>query len=716
MDRAAYAEAVAGRPLRNAWMDLTEQDLAFRGELLPIGKAPDGSRVMAVPGMVREGLGSILGLLDAGNEAFQGRDHGLTVDEAMALPGVGGGLSALLGRRAIPEGIEGALAANVWHGTPHRYAPEPDFPHGRPRLDKIGTGEGAQVYGHGWYSAENKAVGKDYFDTFNDPDQQPLSFLDRPVDEIWNDGIKERWSDVIEGMTDDQVDAFTEVMGNLSQVSVLEDVKHVVGNLSPDAKRMFREVVEPKLAKPMPDASLYQFDIPDDAMPKLMDWDAPLSEQGEVGQSVRRLIDELEKPSRKVSEEDRALLAELEAEGFDMEAARNAPHPYDNMTGQQAYNRLSDLMGAIDWPVGADAATRSQFRGNAQAKASDRLRDLGIPGLRYADGMSRGKTGGTSNYVIWDQDVLDRTVPLERNSVPTGLNPGDYDRKLLRMTDEEAAKLSPVERMDIAQRNAALPKEKGGLGLPADNTPEMRAEAMGFDTDAYHATNKDFASFKPSWRGSNYLGQSAEGAHRGASFGSLDYYGAKDAANITMPLRLRSGDVKGLSINRTAWDKMPDKILSDDEFRNIVTAERLDELGLKYSDDIYESVYQKDGTFLYYKKDPPEVKYQDLNGRDVSGDLLGGFNTGTDLKSLENAKKRGKLGFLVSDEAGTSIAFGPEMPIRSRFAAFDPARSGSADLLAANPASMSALSALMAQREQQMTQEEMLAHVLAGGI
>ena len=32
--------------------------------------------------------------------------------------------------------------AIAWHGTPHVWGPEPGFPHGRPRLDKIGTGEG----------------------------------------------------------------------------------------------------------------------------------------------------------------------------------------------------------------------------------------------------------------------------------------------------------------------------------------------------------------------------------------------------------------------------------------------------------------------------------------------------------------------------------------------------------------------------------------------
>ena len=43
--------------------------------------------------------------------------------------------------------------------------------------------------------------------------------------------------------------------------------------------------------------------------------------------------------------------------------------------------------------------------------------------------------------------------------------------------------------LDTAQKNAALPIEKGGLGLPKDNTPEMRAQAMGYDVPAYHGTN-----------------------------------------------------------------------------------------------------------------------------------------------------------------------------------------------------------------------------------
>jgi len=42
-----------------------------------------------------------------------------------------------------------------------------------------------------------------------------------------------------------------------------------------------------------------------------------------------------------------------------------------------------------------------------------------------------------------------------------------------------------------AQANAAKPISEGGLGLHPNNTPMERAKAMGFETDAYHGTPDD---------------------------------------------------------------------------------------------------------------------------------------------------------------------------------------------------------------------------------
>ena len=63
-------------------------------------------------------------------------------------------------------------------------------------------------------------------------------------------------------------------------------------------------------------------------------------------------------------------------------------------------------------------------------------------------------------------------------------------------------------RMAAAQRNAALPFDQGGLGLPAGNTPEERALAMGFDIDnpMAHGTDKNIKKFKVGKKGYDEIG------------------------------------------------------------------------------------------------------------------------------------------------------------------------------------------------------------------
>jgi hypothetical protein len=57
--------------------------------------------------------------------------------------------------------------------------------------------------------------------------------------------------------------------------------------------------------------------------------------------------------------------------------------------------------------------------------------------------------------------------------------------------------LSAAERFLLAQKNAALPVSQGGLGLAAHNTAAQRAEALGFNTTAYHGRYKDYAEINP---------------------------------------------------------------------------------------------------------------------------------------------------------------------------------------------------------------------------
>ena len=64
------------------------------------------------------------------------------------------------------------------------------------------------------------------------------------------------------------------------------------------------------------------------------------------------------------------------------------------------------------------------------------------------------------------------------------------------------------EALRVAQANAAKPVEEGGLGLRPDNTPEERAAAMGFDIDnpMAHGTDKNIKKFKVGKGGYDEIG------------------------------------------------------------------------------------------------------------------------------------------------------------------------------------------------------------------
>jgi hypothetical protein len=162
--------------------------------------------------------------------------------------------------------------------------------------------------------------------------------------------------------------------------------------------------------------------------------------------------------------------------------------------------------------------------------AEPALKEAGIPGIRYLDGGSRGAGAGTSNYVVFPGNEGLLNI-LERNGQPLGLL-------------DDAAKPAYVapgaKRMEIAQRNAAKPISEGGLGLGPKNTAAERAKALGFDTEAFHGTDKAVeGSLRRSKTGAQgpgvYLGDDASVANA--------YAGDQAGANV-VPTLLR-GDFAG---------------------------------------------------------------------------------------------------------------------------------------------------------------------------
>jgi len=330
--------------------------------------------VLAMPELVR-------GLLEgvaAPNQVRQGKMNPMT--GAMLTAGAAP-QGALLGRAPA-----GALGMNVFHGTPHKFAPEPGFPSGRPRLDKMGTGEGAQVYGPGFYSAEAERVARDYqegltkakrrqtlngqllptsaaYDAakvakdFNIPESD-AAYIEGIVKYI-DSSLRER---DIDSFIDDrkmQIELYSDSGADPEMDELLKAIRSTYEQEIRVATK-YKDAIKPSTG------NLYKFDIPDADAAKLLDYDEPISQQPKV---VQDAIDRL---------------------GF-------MPDNPDKMAGGDIWYRMRRQLG--------------------EDEAAAAMRGAGVPGLRYKDAGSRGTDSGdgTRNFVIWDQDVLDRTKMLQRN-------------------------------------------------------------------------------------------------------------------------------------------------------------------------------------------------------------------------------------------------------------------------------------------------------------
>jgi hypothetical protein len=127
----------------------------------------------------------------------------------------------------------------------------------------------------------------------------------------------------------------------------------------------------------------------------MLDWDAPLSQQSpEVREAVVRA-------AKQSSDPFVAAYGKTWAE-------------YPRASGEEIYRQMVSRIGeSATSPVAHPDAIRAA----GTVPATSLLRQSGIPGIRYLDGMSRGVGEGSRNYVVFagEEDLL---KILERNGVP----------------------------------------------------------------------------------------------------------------------------------------------------------------------------------------------------------------------------------------------------------------------------------------------------------
>lgn len=318
--------------------------------------------------------------------------------------------TGLLPDWAVEEGRGDAVAAH--HGSPHSFD--------RFSMEAIGTGEGAQVYGHGLYFAESKSVAESYRDGLarNGP-QHIYSY----------DGIEVREATLATMLADDAA-------VRLGQGSSSMDVRTAAANIIHDLRygayraadlrarwakdianagprriaAAYTAVIDVAEAKGIAyveerpgGGRLYSVRIainPD----MMLDYDLPLSQQAPAVREALRKLD-IDVDVQALNKFDAALLAALTGD-----ATTALPRQPADPEGAAI---MKAMRGAFS---GADAATRA-------------LKDVGIPGLKYRDQGSRGRAQkpGTRNFVVFDDSLIQITHvdgkpvgPAVENVLPPG--------------------------------------------------------------------------------------------------------------------------------------------------------------------------------------------------------------------------------------------------------------------------------------------------------
>jgi hypothetical protein len=168
------------------------------------------------------------------------------------------------------------------------------------------------------------------------------------------------------------------------------------------------------------------------------------------------------------------------------------PEDVYSQQGKQLYG-IGDRLIDSEWRI---AALKARGKPNAEVEIF-RAVPKGVKDINSGDWVSTSKAYAKQHgesTLNGEYEIISKKVPAK--TLSTEGYPYEYGYNTNFEYPQQAA-------LDLAQQRAALPKDQGGLGLPIDNTPQMRAQAMGFDINnpQYHATDVDFSLINPSSRG-----------------------------------------------------------------------------------------------------------------------------------------------------------------------------------------------------------------------
>jgi len=314
----------------------------------PIGSAKAGYE--AVRGIVRDPSVLAEALRQTGQKAMSGP---LGAGEV-----IGEMVNPIRGKAPLMREID------VYHGSPHRFE---EFD-----ASKIGTGEGAQAYGHGIYLAEKPSTAEIY--------RRALA-----EDVISVDGRRIAAKRTPEARNDPEtiaVDAIVSAHGGQYEDPFSKAIERLGGKYGPrnenyaKAMELAREW-RGKGAKVEVGGNLYTADLPDEMVDRMLDWDKRISDQPEFVQKAWA--------DWRATPQAQKLVKQMTARGS---SAQDIEKMFANPTGETMHKWIYEGYGSA--------------KGGEMPKVAQFLKDKGLLGVKYQDAGSRGQGGtGTRNFVVF---------------------------------------------------------------------------------------------------------------------------------------------------------------------------------------------------------------------------------------------------------------------------------------------------------------------------
>lgn len=296
-----------------------------------------------------------------------------------------------------PDTDEGITA---YHGSPH------DFE--RFDMSKIGTGEGAQAYGHGLYFAQNENVAKGYRDALSEKVGSPQLRVGDKTYPVKGGGWADRKEELLHRLFKEakihRIDNQGQPLGQYSDEAIESELRSM---RAPEELRRWAES-ELKGAGPIDVANPgYMYEVRINAHPDhFLDWDKPISEQTDY---VKNAISAIQEAGKYVVREEKAPFR---------------PKIDDNPRGRQLVSGLVDGLGG-------------------RKEASQHLRDFGIKGIKYLDAGSRGASDKpTNNYVVFDDKLVNVKRKYAKGGTvqrtPKPVSDGSIVTRALMLTSKKA--------------------------------------------------------------------------------------------------------------------------------------------------------------------------------------------------------------------------------------------------------------------------------------